>query len=144
MKRFMQWMLLVGFWTGTSCTTPQKTLVTTKGPATTAVFQPSNYTALGPHQSIQDFGGQQIWIEGQMTNMIDQHMMKTTIDGTPPHVYVNYHKGKQVVAYFENRLEPPTQMGKIYRFYGVVNSISGAGKGGETHTEYYLDVIQVE
>lgn len=139
MKRFIQWMLLVGLWTSTSCSIPQNTAAVT--PAT---VQPSHYIALRPNQSIQDFVGQRIWIEGELSNIIHQHMMKGGLNGTPPYVYVDYHNDRQLVAYFEKGLEPPTKMGKSYRFYGVVNSISGAGKGGGTYTEYYLDVLRVE
>ncbi len=101
------------------------------------------YTTLKPDQSIQDFVGQRICIEGQLATIIHQHMMKGGVNGTPTHVYVDYHKSRQLVAYFKDGVAPPTTAGKSYRFYGIVGRISGAGKGGGTYTEYYLDVVRV-
>lgn len=119
-----------------ACSTPEPTTTRSKSANNT-------YTALTPDQSIQDFVGQRIWLEGQLATMVYQHMMKSDLDGIADHIYVDYHDGKQLVAYLQG-LTLPDKKSNSYRFYGTVNKISGAGKGGGTHTEYYLDLERVE
>ena len=57
------------------------------------------------------------------------------------HVYVDYNNS-QVVAYYRDFKLPKDK--KKLKFYGTVSQMSGAGKGGGTHTETYIDLDKVE
>ena len=106
----------------------------------------SNYQALSKDKSVKDFVDQQIWLEGTESTEVYQHMMKPSFsleeEDAEKHLYVDYNNGQQIVAYYKNIKIPKDQ--KKHKFFGTVKKISGAGKGGGTHTEYYLDLNKVE
>ncbi len=112
------------------------------------------YHKLGKTDKLSDFEGRKISFEGTLSTMIMQHMMK----GSPmpfgdddaeaeEHKYLSptedlYSFGEMVGYYYPSKVKWPTA--KKLVFYGTINSISGAGKGGGTHTEYYIDLDKVE
>jgi hypothetical protein len=105
----------------------------------------SNYQHLSKDKSIKGFVEQQIWLEGTESTEVRQHMMKSSFSlegAAEQHLYVDYNDGQQMVAYYKSIKIPKDQ--KVHKFFGTVQKMSGAGKGGGTHTEYYLDLDKVE
>lgn len=104
------------------------------------------YQQLALDQSIKKYVGQQVWLEGKQSRVISQHMMKGTLalegESKEEHIYIDYHVGQQIVAYYKDINVPNDN--KKHKFYGTIQSITGAGKGGGTHTEYYMDLDKVE
>ncbi|BDS09896.1 hypothetical protein [Aureispira anguillae] len=101
----------------------------------------TQYPPLPLNESIQDYHGKKICLQGKKATVIHQHMMKGSISNEQ-HIYIDYNKGQQLVAYYNNLKIPNDK--KVHKFYGTVHKISGAGKGGGPHTEYYLDLDKVE
>lgn len=104
------------------------------------------YQHLSVDEPIKKYLGQKIWLEGKQAIEVYQHLMKPSFsfDGEveEKHLFVDYNNDKQVVVYYKDIKMPQDQ--KKHKFYGTVQSISGAGKGGGTHTEYYLNLDKVE
>ena len=69
-------------------------------------------------------------------------MMKGSFAGEEQHIYIDYNDGKQLVGYYTTLKIPNDSNEHI--FSGRVSKISGAGKGGGTHTEYYLDLEKID
>lgn len=105
-----------------------------------------NYQYLSEDKLIKNYVGQKIWLEGKESTVIHQHMMKPSFslseEDKEKHLYVDYNNGQQIVVYYTNINIPKDQ--KKHQFYGTVQKMSGAGKGGGTYTEYYLDLDKVE
>ena len=88
-----------------------------------------------------------IAIEGEIATAIHQHMMKVSMESNDEHLYIDVldSEGQQLVGYYN-----PTTIGivpddtKRHYFLGTLHSISGAGKGGGTHTEWYIDLDRIE
>jgi hypothetical protein len=106
----------------------------------------SNYQLLSIDKSIKDYVDQKIYLEGTESLEINQHMMKTSFslegEAEEKHLYIDYNNGQQIVGYYKNIRLPKDQ--KKHKFYGTARKMSGAGKGGGTFTEYYLDLDKVE
>lgn len=106
----------------------------------------TSYQQLSKDKSIKNHVNQQVWLEGTESIDIHQHMMKSSFslegEAEEKHLYVDYNNGQQIVVYYKNIKIPQDQ--KKHKFFGTIQKISGAGKGGGTHTEYYLDLDKVE
>jgi hypothetical protein len=106
----------------------------------------TKYQHLSKNKSIKGFVDKAVCIEGTESIEINQHMMKPyfSLEGEveEKHLYVDYNNGQQIVVYYKNINLPEDQ--KKHKFYGTVREMSGAGKGGKMHTEYYLDLDKVE
>jgi len=102
-------------------------------------------------ESIADFVGKKVRFQASLSEMPMAHMMRPSLNpsGEADHVYLDplpkYSFG-QIVAYFNTasfqrkNLKPH----RTYWVWGTVGSVSGAGMGGETHTESYLELEGVE
>lgn len=144
MKRFIALLsIALPLTTYTACISSKET---TTSPQTTtkSVTDEDSYTELLPNQSVRDLVGKKVWFEGKLSSMVQQHMMKSGMDGTPPHIYIDFHNGRQIVGYLTNSLAAPEKVDQNYRFYGRIGSMSGAGKGGGVHMEYYIDLTRIE
>ncbi len=114
--------------------------------------KPNDYRLLGEKESIAKFVGEKIIIDGELGKMPYQHMMKMSPPpgmGEPEeHDYFDplekYGIGQLVVYYHPQKVKWPRNSKKIIRVHGTVRSMSGAGKGGGEHTEYYIDADKVE
>ena len=106
----------------------------------------TSYQQISKNKSIANHVNQQVWLEGTESIGINQHMMKSSFslegEAEEKHLYVDYNNGQQIVVYYKNINIPQDQ--KKHKFFGTIQKISGAGKGGGTHTEYYLDLDKVE
>lgn len=113
----------------------------------------SAYHSLSKTDKLTAFEGKKVSFEGVISTIIMQHMMK----GSPmpfgeedaeqeTHKYItppdDYAFGEIVGYYFPSKVSWPEA--EKFIFYGTVESMSGAGKGGGTHTEYYIDLDKVE
>jgi len=106
----------------------------------------TDYIPLPPNQSISGYVGKAIWFEGRRSAMIRQHMMKgpgPVAEYEEQHCYIDYHGDHQTVVYYTKDIEVPKD-DKMHKFYGIVDKIRGAGKGGNPHTEYFLNLHKVE
>jgi hypothetical protein len=111
-----------------------------------------DYHQLSKTDKLSNFEGKKVQFEGKISTIIMQHMMK----GSNPfleegeeqeeHKYIlppdDYAFHEIVAYYFPNKVTWPDA--EKLRFYGTIQMISGAGKGGGTHTEYYIDLDKVE
>lgn len=106
------------------------------------------YIELPVGKSIVNFENKKVWFVGKESEMVHQHMMKGSYspdgDKDPEkHIYIDYNEnGGQIVGYYRGFDIPKDK--KTHKFYGKVLSMSGAGKGGGTHTEYYIMLDKVE
>ncbi len=84
-----------------------------------------------------------IAISGKVSQFPLQHMMKFSMT-EEQHVYIDMPDGRQIVGYYDAaKIKIDLKDTKKYLFIGKLNKMSGAGKGGGTHTEYYLDLKEM-
>lgn len=130
-----------------ACNSTQKTSSDTDN-ANSKPTPGQDYIEFLTDASITEYEGKKIWFVGKEAEMVYQHMMKSSpmVEGDEDpekHIYIDYNnKGGQIVGYYRNFKIPKGQTS--IKFYGTVYSMSGAGKGGGTHTEYYLILDKVE
>jgi ABC-type Fe3+/spermidine/putrescine transport system ATPase subunit len=109
------------------------------------------YYELKSGESILSFIGKKIVFEGKISEIPMQHMMRMspTFQGqeSEENEYIepaDKFKGGQIVAYYlPSKVKWPGKKDGL-RFYGTMQKMSGAGKGGGEHTEYYLMLDKVE
>lgn len=102
----------------------------------------NNYEELSDDAKLSSYVDKKVTFLASRCKMEYQHMLKLSIDGTPSYICLDAEVG-QLLAYYQ--IEPNMEnREKEFRVYGTVGTISGAGKGGGTHTEYYLDLDAVE
>ena len=108
----------------------------------------AEYHNLMETDQLGKFLDKKVCFEGKIAKIIHQHMMKGSIDGSQQEHYFDpldkYSFGQMVVYYRSGKVIWPDDKEKLLKIYGTVGEISGAGKGGGTHSEYYLDVDKVE
>jgi hypothetical protein len=106
------------------------------------------YVEITEGKSVVNFVDRKVWFTGKESTIIYQHMMKSpglNASGErlkEDHAYIDYNNGGQIVAYYHDISFPEDKA--VHKFYGTIRSMSGAGKGGGTHTEYYLMLDKVE
>jgi hypothetical protein len=75
-------------------------------------------------------------------------MLKSSLDGTFLHICVESESSRQISVHYEKGKERNIQLNTSenlrFRVFRTLNKISGTGKGGGTHTKYYLDLDNVE
>lgn len=104
----------------------------------------------------QEWVNQKVVLEGKIAKIPHQHMMKGSLDGKEQNVYIDpleKYNYSQIVGYYrelsldmDNTAKNALNKGSesVFRFYGTINKMTGAGKGGGTHTEYYIDLDKME
>ena len=108
-----------------------------------------NYYILKVGENLSDFVDQKICFEAKISEIPAQHMMKMSLnDGEKEkHEYLDpdsKYKGNQIVGYFyPSKVKFPENKKAAIKVYGSLHAISGKGKGGGTHREYYLDLDKV-
>ena len=109
-----------------------------------------NYYILNAGESLFDFVDKKICFEAKIAEIPAQHMMKMSLNDVEEekHEYLDpdpKYKSYQVVGYyFQSKVQFPENKKAAIKVYGSVKTMSGKGKGGGTHTEYYLDLDKVE
>lgn len=109
------------------------------------------YYTMTDTENIADFEGRKIRFLCTLTEIPMAHMMRPSLNhfGKEEHIYIDplpkYGFG-QIVAYFNTESFSLTRMkpNRTYWVSGTVGSVSGAGMGGGTHTEYYLELEGAE
>lgn len=107
-------------------------------------FDKTPYMELDQDMYMEEYQGQKVWIRGKMTKQPMQHMMKDAPPFGEPedNITIDFNDGEQTVVYFTGIEVPEDENEHIY--YGSIDKISGAGKDGQTHTEYFLMLDHVE
>ena len=104
-----------------------------------------NYSTLKAKDDWMDYKGKKIVFSGQESKRILQHMMANFFNEERHSYFIDpseeYKRG-QLVVYSKEELD--LKAGKEYLFYGEIQTVSGAGKGGGTHTELYIVLDKVE
>lgn len=103
----------------------------------------SDYEKLPDDAELKNYVDKKVTFVASRCKMEYQHMLKMTIDGVPPYICLDSEAG-QLLAYYKIEPNIENKENKQFRVYGTVGQMSGAGKGGGTHTEYYLDLDYVE
>lgn len=113
--------------------------------SSTSEINVSSFMELDIDMHIGDYVGQKVWIQGTITppEKMMEHMMK----GSNPmaeelNVCIDFNEGEQIIGYYSGINVPRDN--QSHKFYGTVDKISGAGKGGENHTEYFINLDKVE
>lgn len=107
-----------------------------------------DYIELPSNTKFKKWVDKKIAFEATLAKMQYQHMLRRSING--PNTYVTIEPAEkyglgQILAYTIDRDNIKDKYkGKTFTVYGTLGVISGAGKGGGTHTEYYLELDSVE
>lgn len=97
----------------------------------------------------QELVGKKVTFDGSESPNIMQHMMSGPLSQQKDHFYIDPDPSTgmgQMVVYYSPEMIPGGQslVGKKMRVYGVLGEVSGAGKGGGTHSELKLDLEKME
>ena len=109
------------------------------------------YYTMTDAENIADFEGRKVRFLCTLAEIPMAHMMRPSLNhsGKEEHIYIDplpkYGFG-QIVAYFKAASFQRNMMktNRTYWVSGTVGSVSGAGMGGGTHTEYYLELEGAE
>ncbi len=109
------------------------------------------YYTMTDAENIADFAGKKVRFQASLAEIPMAHMMRPSLNlsSKEEHLYLDplpkYGFG-QIVAYFkvDSFQRNMIRANRTYWVSGTVGSVSGAGKGGGTHTEYYLELEGVE
>lgn len=108
----------------------------------------ATYNELPINPDLETLVGQKVFFEANLAEMENQHLVKSSFEGTAAYICVEplerYKTIVQLLAYSEDKTLRGRLAGKTFKVYGVMGKITGAGKGGGFHTEYYLDLDKVE
>jgi len=105
----------------------------------------SEYYSLTKTDKLSDYVGKKVQIDIYPSRERLQHMMKpAAFNGEEEeHQYVvpenDFAIGEFLIYYTKKNIHWPVKASKI-RIFGSIESVSGAAKGGGTHTEYYMDL----
>jgi hypothetical protein len=141
-------LLVLGFLILFSCKSPEK--ITSNNSAKENVnMSSSEYYKVSSTDKTASLLDKKVVFKGKISKMPAQHMMRSTPPGQEPeeHKYIDAAEdlmlGQMVAYYLPSKVKWPVQAENLL-IYGTIQSMSGAGKGGGTHTEYYLLVDKVE
>jgi hypothetical protein len=110
----------------------------------------NEYYHLKAGENLFDFVDKSIVFDAIIAQIPAQHMMKASLNEgeKEKHEYLDpdaKYKGGQIVGYYlPSKVEWPKEKKATIKVYGSLRVMSGKGKGGGTHTEYYLDIDKVE
>lgn len=155
--RFLPFCVLIALFLA-QCNTPSKITDSDSNNEieNTTRIAKEDYPVLNPTQNYEDFVKQHysnkdnqphyIAIKGKVAEMIHQHMMKASFDNKESHVYIDIvnSDGGQLVGYYKPSTLKIPEDNQTHLFLGTLHSMTGAGKGGGMHTEWYIDLDGVE
>ncbi|MFK7948910.1 MAG: hypothetical protein AB8G11_15055 [Saprospiraceae bacterium] len=103
-----------------------------------------DYEELTGRVKLENYVDKKVTFVASRCKMEYQHMLKSSIDGIPSYICLDSDAVGQVLAYYKMPSDIKNADNIRFRVFGKLGTISGAGKGGGTHTEYYLDLDYVE
>ncbi len=109
----------------------------------------TDYYKVNSKDKITSLENKKVVFKAKVSNMPTLHMMRFSPPGQEreEHKYIDTSDdlllGQFVAYYLPSKVKWPISEGSIL-IYGTIQSMSGAGKGGGTHTEYYIIVDKVE
>lgn len=106
-------------------------------------IQMGDYEDLPSKAKLENYVGKKVTFVAARCKMEYQHMLKLSIDGTPAYICLDAEIG-QLLAYYKTKEAIKNSDNIRFRVFGTIGKITGAGKGGGIHTEYYLDLDYVE
>ena len=108
----------------------------------------TTYNELPVKPELEGLVGQKVVFEAKLAEHENQHMIKSSFDGRAPYICIEplskYETIDQLLAYSSDLTLNKRLKGKTFKVFGVIGKLTGAGKGGGFHTEYYLDLDKVE
>ena len=109
------------------------------------------YVILTSDANENEFVGKKVQFNARICDFEMQHMLRPSlVDDAKNYICIDRidKKGErfgQMLAYKPNVDELYKHLeDKTFTVYGTLAKISGAGKGGGTHTEYYLELDKAE
>ena len=109
-----------------------------------------DYYPIKAGENLFDFVDKSIVFDAKIAQFPAQHMMKSSLtEGEQEkHEYLDpdtKYKGGQILGYyFPSKVVWHKEQKATIKVYGSLRVMSAKGKGGGTHTEYYLDIDKVE
>jgi len=119
---------------------------TTEETSSTDDATSGDYLAIDMDMAIGNYIGEQVMIKGKIAATPMQHLMKPEDpfgQEEEKHTFISYNNGEEIVGYYKAAVTVPND-DAAHTFYGTVDKVSGAGKGGGMHTEYYLNLEKVD
>ena len=111
----------------------------------------SEYELLPMDAKLSEYVGKKVYFKARICDFEMQHMLRFSLDGPNQHFCIdqmddNGESGFQMLAYTDkSRIDMVEEYdGKIFTVYGTLDSMTGAGKGGGEHTEYFLEFEKLE
>lgn len=110
----------------------------------------TNYTLLERGEQAEGLLEQPVKILGRRSDIIMQHMMAAAPVMRPDGTFTRKREFAfdtealgQILVYYADELEPMAFNQRLV-VYGVLREVSGPGKGGGKHSEYYVDLDRLE
>jgi len=102
------------------------------------------YTALTSGAELSNYVGKKVYFKVKTCEFAMQHMLRASLNGPKSYICIDRVNDKgevidQMLAYTDLEVEKEG----IFTVFGTLSSQSGVGKGGGTHTEYYLELDKV-
>lgn len=111
-----------------------------------AWVEPNNHQKLMDKENLSEHVGEKVQLDVKICEMEMQHLLVPSLDGKRTYICLDRwskagERFGQLLAYTsdENILKKDFGDDKLTAF-GTVQVMSGAGKGGGTHDEYYLEL----
>ena len=101
------------------------------------------YMQLTKRNNPEELVGKKVTFVATRCSFEHQHMMKTTME-IEQYICIESDEVGQILAYYMPDTPVRNAENLRFRVFGTVGKISGAGKGGKTHTEYFIDLDHVE
>ncbi len=144
----MKYILAFFFlWVILSCTGSKNTVITLDNQINS---MKKDYHHLKAGENLFDFVDKSIVFDVKIAEIPTQHMMKSSLNNGEKenHEYLDpdtKYKASQIVGYYlPSKVDWPNKKKATIKVYGSLRVMSGKGKGGGTHTEYYLEIDKVE
>jgi hypothetical protein len=109
----------------------------------------SDYYKVSSTDKVTSLVDKKVVFRGKISNVPAQHMMRFSPPGQEQeeHKYIDAADdlmlGQMVAYYLPSLVKWPVKAENLLIF-GTIQSMSGAGKGGGTHTEHFILVDKVE
>lgn len=101
------------------------------------------YVQLKKKNDPEELVGKKVTFVATRCSFEYQHMLKMTTE-VEKYFCIEADEVGQILAYYTPDIPVKSAENLRFRVFGTVGKVSGAGKGGGTHTEYFLDLDNVE